>query len=106
MGDFTKKEYLLEKARVESAIAQLAPVTRTSVLDAGEFLQDFGQIWRVATDEERKKLLGSTIDIAYVLEGSILTINTSLPMLSLSPFVGHLARYPVELSIPLACSAT
>ena len=71
MGDFTKKEYLLENARVESAIAKLAPVTRTSVLDAGEFLQDFGQIWRVATDEERKKLLGSTIDIAYILEGSI-----------------------------------
>ena len=71
MGNFTKKEYLLEKARVESAIGELAPVTRTSVLDAGEFLQDFGQIWRVATDEERKKLLGSTIDIAYVLEGSI-----------------------------------
>jgi hypothetical protein len=44
MGDFTQKEYLLEKARVESVIAELAPVTRTSVLDAGEFLQDFGQI--------------------------------------------------------------
>ena len=70
MGDFTKKENLLEKARVESAIAQLAPVTRTSVLDAGEFLQDFGQIWGVATDEERKKFLGSTIDIAYI-QGSI-----------------------------------
>ena len=44
MGYFTQKEYLLEKARVESVIAELAPVTRTSVLDAGEFLQDFGQI--------------------------------------------------------------
>ena len=83
MGDFTKKEYLLEKARVESAIAELAPVTRTSVLDAGEFLQDFGQIWRVATDEERKKLLGSTIDIAYVLEGSIKAIKPKPSMYNL-----------------------
>ena len=83
MGDFTKKEYLLEKARVESVIAELAPVTRTSVLDAGEFLQDFGQIWRVATDEERKKLLGSTIDIAYVLEGSIKAIKPKPSMYNL-----------------------
>ena len=88
MGDFTKKEYLLEKARVESAIAELAPVTRTSVLDAGEFLageflQDFGQIWRVAADEERKKLLGSTIVIAYILEGSIKAIKPKPSMYNL-----------------------
>ena len=49
------------------------------MLDAGEFLQDFGQIWRVATDEERKKLLGSTIDIAYILEGSIKAIKPKSP---------------------------
>ncbi len=41
------------------------------MLDAGDFLQDFGEICRVATDEERKKLLDSTIDIAHILEGSI-----------------------------------
>jgi len=53
------------------------------VLDAGEFLQDFGQIWRVATDEERKKLLGSTIDIAYILEGSIKAIKPKPSMYNL-----------------------
>jgi hypothetical protein len=42
MGDFTQKEYLLEKVRIESTIAELAPVTSANVLDAGEFLQDFG----------------------------------------------------------------
>ncbi len=53
------------------------------MLDAGEFLQDFGQIWRVATDEERKKLLGSTIDIAYILEGSIKAIKPKPSMYNL-----------------------
>ena len=57
------------------------------MLDTGEFLQDFGQIWRVATrvatDEERKKLLGSTIDIAYILEGSIKAIMPKPSMYNL-----------------------
>jgi len=53
------------------------------VLDTGEFLQDFGQIWRVATDEERKKLLGSTIDIAYILEVSIKAIMPKPSMYNL-----------------------
>ena len=38
------------------------------------------QILRVATDEERKKLLGSTIDIAYILEGSIKAIKPKSSM--------------------------
>jgi len=74
---------LITKARVESTITELVPVTSTSVLDAGEFLQDFGQILRVATDEERKKLLGSTIDIAYILEGSIKAIKPKPSMYNL-----------------------
>ncbi len=74
---------MITKARVESTITELVPVTSTSVLDAGEFLQDFGQILRVATDEERKKLLGSTIDIAYILEGSIKAIKPKSSMYNL-----------------------
>ena len=53
------------------------------MLDAGDFLQDFGEICRVATDEERKKLLGSTIDIAYILEGSIKAIKPKPSMYNL-----------------------
>ena len=62
-------------SHLQHASSLLAPRTSTGVLDAREFLQDFGQIWRVATDEERKKLLGPTIDIAYILEGSIKAIK-------------------------------
>tara|TARA_B100000959_G_scaffold93021_1_gene98807 strand:+ start:1775 stop:2014 length:240 start_codon:yes stop_codon:yes gene_type:complete len=74
---------LITKARVESTIAELALITSTSVLDAGEFLHDFEHIWRVATDEERKKLPGSTIDIAYILEGSIKAIKPKPSMYNL-----------------------
>ena len=35
------------------------------------------------TDEERKKLLGSTIDIAYILEGSIKAIKPKPSMYNL-----------------------
>jgi hypothetical protein len=41
------------------------------------------QIWKVATDMDRKKLLGSTIDIAYILEGSIKAIKPKPSMYNL-----------------------
>ena len=48
------------------------------MLDAGEFLRDFGEIWRAATDEDRKSLLGATIDVAYIQEGSVKAIKPKL----------------------------
>jgi DNA invertase Pin-like site-specific DNA recombinase len=79
-GDLTDAEYLSEKKKIEQALATVAPppAPDTSAADyaaALETLNNFGQLYALADDEQRKRLMQAVLAKAFLFQNEVAAIQ-------------------------------
>jgi DNA invertase Pin-like site-specific DNA recombinase len=78
-GDLTEAEFLAEKSIVEAQQSELRPVPQVvpdvDYASAVDLLRDFGQLYDLAGDEQRKRLFQSLFERVYLLGDEIAALE-------------------------------
>ena len=74
-GEITEDEYRFELTQLHARLAEMKPPQHHQVFAAGDFLQNFGLLWKNATLSERKRLLTATVDEAFVTDQRVTALR-------------------------------
>ena len=77
-GDITEDEYRFELTQLRARLAEMKLPQHHQVFAAGDFLQNFGLLWKNATLSERKRLLTATVDEAFVTDQRVTALRSKV----------------------------
>jgi len=77
-GLIEESEYDIQRKLLQGSLDALVVPEIDAALDAGELLENLGEIWEKATIEEKHKLLATMLDVVYV---DLLTSRTVVGLL-------------------------
>lgn len=66
MGDINKEEYVTERNQLKAQLAALQPPQLPDLERAAALLNNFGAIWRAASQLERKQIVHTLLDAVYL----------------------------------------
>ena len=84
MGDWTEAQYRQARAEIQSQLASLKPVEMPNLNQAAELLTNFGKLYRVASDDQRKRLLHTVPERVNLRSDEI---SALLPKAELNPLM-------------------
>ncbi len=100
LGDMEQQEYLSERARLEAKAAALVPPAMPDLERAAELLSSFGAIWDAANLRERKHILHTLIEAAYLDSGAKGPVVAVRPKVEFAPLFSLMAGRRTDTSSP------
>jgi hypothetical protein len=71
MGDWTEGQYRQARAKIQSQLASLKPVQTPNLTQAAELLTNYGRLYRIASDDQKKRLFHIMLERVYLLSNEI-----------------------------------
>ena len=71
MGDWTEAQYRQAKAEMQFQLAALKPVQMPNLNQAAELLTTFGKLYRIASDDQKKRLFHTVLERVYLRSDEI-----------------------------------
>ena len=90
----TEDEYRFELTQLRARLAEMKLPQHHQVFAAGDFLQNFGLLWKNATLSERKRLLTATVDEAFVTDQRVTALRPKVAFyLAIQPGLQAIPRH-------------